>query len=360
MHLSRRKHPGGFTLIELLVVIAIIAVLIGLLLPAVQKVRDAALRMSCQNNMKQIGIGLHNYQSATGVMPAYGFDFPGPPSPNPDPANPYGPQVKGHSLFTIILPYLEQANVVGLANLNFSVIDPANLPSPIGTSAAGTAIIPTYLCPASASPSPGQANYGAYFSSKGLGASGETINLGTSDYAVAANLSGGTNPLTPNNQPGGSAFYPNCGYQPMPTDTSGLLGSFSTPRSILAATDGSSNTILIIEDAGRPYLWVKGANLGDPSYTAIPGYGNFLFNSAWADYDTKVYLAGTDPTGMIEGGGCCVVNCTNYNQVFSFHTNGANVLRGDGSVTFLAQTVTASTLGALITANGGEVFQPYD
>ncbi|HEY8503192.1 MAG TPA: DUF1559 domain-containing protein [Gemmataceae bacterium] len=322
---ARTKRSHGFTLIELLVVIAIIAILIGLLLPAVQKVREAAARMKCSNNLKQIGLALHNFHDTRGHLPAWGFDLdPAPPD------NPYGAQTQGHGALGLILPYLEQDNVIRLAREDRSVIDPLNLPPPLGTCLAGPTPIKVYQCPSAPER---EADYAPYFSQ--FFGTLPPIILGYTDYAVVRGISGG--------------FAGNCCPAGTPSGETGAMGRKGGKTRLTDIADGTSNTLLVVEDAGRQTNYIRGR--------AVPG--SYLLNAGWADYNTKVTVHGTSDDGTVIEGGCCVINCNNNDEIYAFHSGGSLALFGDGGVRFLRENVPPAVVAALISRSGGEVVTDY-
>jgi prepilin-type N-terminal cleavage/methylation domain-containing protein/prepilin-type processing-associated H-X9-DG protein len=291
----RNRTRPGFTLIELLVVMAIIAVLIGLLLPAVQRVREAASRARCQNNLKQLGLGLYAAHDALGGFPpAKQTGVPGLPE-------------AGWTYF--MLEFIEQGNLYRKIDQTKDWDDPAvNDANPGGVNQA---VVPLFLCP-SAPPDRVASR-----------------NRGVLDYPAI-------NQITRPN--------PNVTAMP-PSDPTfvGVLGK-NVRRRIEHVTDGSSNTILLAESAGRNQLWQLGKFVSPGGTTG-----------AWANPGTEIVVSGFDPADPAAAVGPCAVNCTNKNEVYAFHPAAANILFTDGAVRPLKAGTDVNVLIALTTRNRGEV-----
>src|SRR5262245_14838651 len=235
---SLRTTPRrGFTLLELLVVIAIIAILIGLLLPAVQKVREAAARVKCQNNLKQLGLASHNYHDANGRFP------PGAVGPL-TPAFPQYLQLKHHGLGTCLLPYVERQDLAGRYSRDVSWFDPPNqlvvntqLPIWQCPSAEGNRIQDGSPVTVTPPPDP-QFN--------GTAACGDYAGMSFVDPGLVR--AGKIDP------PGG------------PLDEKGRyegVFTINAARRLDDVQDGTSSTILIGECAGRPTLWRAGKRVSN-------------------------------------------------------------------------------------------------
>jgi len=322
-----RRH--AFTLIELLVVIAIIAILIGLLLPAVQKVRDAAARMKCQNNLKQIGLALHNYESANQFFPpAYTILLTTPSST---------------SWGVYLLPYIEQNNLYMQYSLTGAIGGTPN-----------TAVVSTplkiYQCPATPNQdrvySDGPVPGAAFVSSWGSGTVSWTAAAG--DYTVTTGVRGATLDACFADG-GGSDRDGTLQATPLATPSAPVSG---TP--VLAITDGTSNTMVIAELAGRPAVYHAGKLVAPSAPFSGAGWGDALSGENWF---IGSLFDGTENAN----GGPCVVNCTNSRGygLYSFHTGVANVLFADGSVRSLNASMNQCTFAFLVTKKKGDIVPNY-
>ena len=347
---NRIQARRGFTLIELLVVIAIIAVLIALLLPAVQSAREAARRTQCINNLKQIGLAMMNFENSRQIFPPtwaistpllkppfQPLDLTSLPTTNPNYEAPCPSAVSEvcnqsidvQSWPSLILPFVEQSTLYAAYNLSVPFSAPSN------TTLVGTQLN-FMVCPSA--PPYRTAPYTDALSQAFYG-SGWSVNLAAGDYAVDDGINDGW--LTLNNVP-----------HPAGQDVQGLLhGNYA--RRIAECTDGTSNTIMVSEDAGRPAFYLQGKlvqygssipwyNGGTPPTQSNQGSG-----AGWADYNSEFY---TDGDGSNQH-----TNFSSNNEVYSFHPGGANHVFADGSVHFIKSTTAASVFTALISYRGGEV-----
>jgi prepilin-type N-terminal cleavage/methylation domain-containing protein/prepilin-type processing-associated H-X9-DG protein len=304
----------AFTLIELLVVIAIIAVLIGLLLPAVQKVREAAARASCQNNLKQIALACVAYEARVGMFP---------------PSNTTSPP--WHGWPALVLPDLEQEAVRHIYTLSANWYDPPN-------AAARNASVKTFLCPSADGGRVGQSAVPGTPGSPFSGAAWDYTNVSVVALPLLAYL----------NYPDQATYS---------TIWRGVMSS--TGSRVAEITDGLSNTILMSEDANRPEYWVKGRRVTDLE----PPFGGdgpgVVTGGVWADHQKGFGIEGTSPDGLTLIGECAI-NCTNAYEIYAFHSGGANAAMADGSVRFLREGMSIRVLAALSTRGAGEVIGAED
>ncbi len=348
-----RNHPSrAFTLIELLVVIAVIAVLIALLLPAVQAAREAARRMQCVNNLKQIGLAAHNYESTNGVLPpqmVLTFTNTGTVG---------WKSTWGASSRT--MPYLEQAALYNAINYTNKVSDASN-------ATAVASQINTFLCPSEVNPQ-------AFVSTNA--STGVTSTYGVSNYGWNVGV-----------------WYTFGGYA-LRTPTAGAVGS-NMSRTFASFTDGLSNSLLMseVKTYTPAYHDCNGVPNGAPTGPgAYPDVATVLA-SVYAAPSAGCKVA-TAPSGMPGGGHTHWSNGNSFHDGFttalppntrsplgtvapdgdmssededdggptygaitsrSYHSGGVNALFGDGSVKFIKNSISWQTWRALGTVSGGEI-----
>jgi len=246
--MKRNWNRSGFTLVELLVVIAIIGILVGLLLPAVQAAREAARRMQCSNNLKQLGLALHNHESTFKYVPAWGKEFAltDTYAASNNPFFPLTGDARRNGCFMQLLPYLEQSNIANLLDPKKPLVDPRNLPPPfpMGTNSPSLfATINVFICPSTPQGIP--SDYGVYFQPIGF-PSGQPYVLPRTDYSPLRGL---------------HSSLAVCNGMPNATTHNAMLGSNDMINDhkikFARVTDGLSNTYCFLELAGKQNVYLR-------------------------------------------------------------------------------------------------------
>jgi prepilin-type N-terminal cleavage/methylation domain-containing protein/prepilin-type processing-associated H-X9-DG protein len=312
----------AFTLVELLVVIAIIGILVALLLPAIQAAREAARRIQCTNNMKQIGLAILNYETSKRELPlAFTPNYDGEQKQGPCGSSTtfknQGNRLKRHFVLTFILPYLEQQPLYDRIDLN------QHWNSTAVSAAKGTknfevvsTDIADFICPSA--PSRPRTNTTDYFS---------LVDINDADYCQY--IEGTGLARTKRTQ------------ERLAT----MLGDIPIP--VRKVTDGMSKTFMFFESAGRPLLFdhQKG-QVGEMAPLTLSGGLKYFTDTQWAD--ERVYaLWGNSPTASC--GITTIMNCDNYAEIYSFHPGGAIILFGDGSADLVSENTDIDTFVSLLT-----------
>ena len=311
------KCYRGFTLVELLVVIAIIGILIALLLPAIQSAREAARRTQCKNNMKQIGIGILNYENTLGQLPPaytetrkfektshYMWQKLGVTEVNE----------KEHNLISFILPYIEQQQLYDMIDFDRDWGFRTN-------GEAFTTQLPFVMCPST--PPPDLTVYTEKINRVVMRDFGP---YAPHDYTTCVYF-------------GASAMAALNGRIRPRTRWMGMLQVI--PQEVSLMTDGMSHTWMVIETAGRPDKWV-GRELKNGVVTG----------AAWGDVDSYHWVHDVGTNGC---SGDQMMNCNNNNEIYSFHQGGCNFLYGDGSVHFIQESIDAELFVSYFTRDEEDI-----
>jgi prepilin-type N-terminal cleavage/methylation domain-containing protein/prepilin-type processing-associated H-X9-DG protein len=342
MRMTIRK---GFTLIELLVVIAIIAVLIGLLLPAVQKVREASNRARCQNNLKQLGLAVHNFETARGFFPpAATWTHDGGRTRAPKFA---GQPINRHSIFAFLLPYIEQDNLARIYDFDTQWSS--------GASARNVQAIaqrvPVYECPSALeNPRYNRRPDGSIRTACGDYAPLTGVNPELADLGIITSRGS-----APDYSAGFSAgpyqgFFQNVWYLEEGTSR------------VADVSDGLSNTVAFGECTDRPKMYIGHQNIPltlndlDNSYSGSTYSLNNLqvTGSPWAQPRIQIVIDGWNPAAN-DFYGSKVINATNVSEMWSRHPGGVNFTMGDGSVRFIAESIKTDDFASLVTRAAGDV-----
>ena len=307
------RFHRGFTLVELLVVIAIIGILVGLLLPAVQMIREAARRTSCKNNLRQIGLALLNFESAHQHFP---------PGQTWSVSRDVNPNRIGYSWFTQVLSFIEQGNID-------SEIDQAYGPDhPTNVTVVGN-VISVALCPSAA-------NIDKDRNSRGLitnfSFSGQTVfDLGCIDYMGISGPKGDDNDVLDQNN---DQYIRNQGMLLSTKDNNGnQFGLVAEGVEISSVSDGTSNTLFVTECTGRA------VTDGDP-------HGAWVSAKNISSVDRGVNEESAKESRKEE-------------YIYSDHPGGANGLFVDGSVRFMPSEIPRYQVFWLSSRNGGEVVDEF-
>ena len=328
------RQRAGFTLVELLVVIAIIGILIGMLLPAVQAVREAARRASCLNNLKQVGLALHNYESSFGNYPsgwteAYAIDDP---------------------LFanyrwgwaTAILPYMEQNNLYETYDFRMGLWDD---PTTAELDFDSATVVESYLCPSDPMPRLNPNVHNGIHAKMNYGGSigNDFLNNSIVD------------PITFIDDDGSSYRLGDSGY---------FYGRSETK--IATIRDGTSNTVMVGERGGTdpdtkttPNVLIRIGLVKHEDSNGFPEVGNQLNQGCFNREVWYNYCIGLDPPVELELGAEDFLINGSFNAYqlgySSDHPGGCNILFGDGSVVFVPETINCETFEQLLQTQDGEV-----